>query len=178
MPSRKELDGAKNSFPAVLDLIENYAGDKLTGVKLEEIEWYHRIRNEIYHAGHGVTVEIAKVQTYLELAIVFFENLFGTKLRLASVDIRQQRIGNFLALWNQAEMLFRAKRPPKPSGDYAYYWNRECLQELSPRAFKLWEDLLQFRNTVVHDPETKSADFERASEDALELVELLESWNL
>lgn len=64
-PSRKELDEASNYFPGLLDLIEKYADGKLTGVSLDEIEWYHRIRNQLYHSGNGITVELAKVQTYL-----------------------------------------------------------------------------------------------------------------
>ena len=67
-PSRKQLEEASNSFPSVLDLLEEFAGERLTGVSLDEIEWYHRIRNQLYHSGNGITVEVARVQTYLSLA--------------------------------------------------------------------------------------------------------------
>lgn len=177
-PSRKELDEAKNSFPAVLDLVEKYGGDKLTGVSLDEIEWYHRIRNEIYHSGYGVTVEIARVETYLELATILFENLFGTKLRLTSVNLKQQKVGKFLALWNKTQSTFYAKRPEKPSGEYAYYWNRECIEHLSPRALELWEKLQNFRNFVVHDfEEVSDPDLDKATEEVQELLEHFEKWS-
>jgi len=176
-PTRKEFEDAKNSFPSVLDLLEKYAGSKLTGVSLEEIEWYHRIRNEIYHAGHGVTVERAKLYTYLALAILLFENLFGTKIRLPVLDPKQQRLGKFLGTWGLAEALFRAKRPEKPPGEYAYYWNRECLQRLSLRALELWDKLGTYRMNVVHNHETaKDSELEEAAQEAQELVEILEDW--
>lgn len=177
-PSRKEIDEAKNSFPAVLDLVEKYGGEKLTGIGLDEIEWYHRIRNEIYHSGQGVTVEIARVETYLQLAILLFENLFGTKLRLTSVNLKQQKVGKYLALWNKAQSTFFIKRPDKPKGEYAYYWNRKCLERLSPKALDLWEKLENFRNYMIHDLEVvSSTELDKATEEAQEFLEYIGKMN-
>lgn len=177
-PTRKEIEDAKNSFPAVLDLIEKYAGDKLAGVNLEEIEWYHRIRNEIYHSGHGVTVELTQIHTYLELATLLFENLFGTPLKLTLIDLKQQRIGKFLALWNKAQSIFREKGPAKPAGEYAYYWNRECLERLSLKSAAMWEDLHEVRDKLVYHQESiTEKDLDNACKEASELIDILEAWN-
>src|SRR5579863_6853434 len=43
--SRREFTEISDSFPALLDAIERYAPDKLTGIDLGTIEWYHRLRN-------------------------------------------------------------------------------------------------------------------------------------
>lgn len=67
---RKELSEISESFPALLDAIERHAHDKLLGIDLGEIEWYHRLRNELYHQGNGLTVERDKVNVYAQLAIV------------------------------------------------------------------------------------------------------------
>ena len=67
-PSRKELEEASESFPALLDLLDKYDSDKITGLGLDDIEWFHRIRNHLYHSGNGITVEASKVETYLQLA--------------------------------------------------------------------------------------------------------------
>jgi hypothetical protein len=51
-PNKKELDEAENSFPELLNILEKFNKDKIVGIKLEDIEWYHRIRNQLYHSGN------------------------------------------------------------------------------------------------------------------------------
>jgi hypothetical protein len=75
--SRKEYQEIAESFPALLDALEKHAASKLKGVDLAEIEWYHRLRNQLYHQGNGLTVERRKVEVYAELANILFSNLFG-----------------------------------------------------------------------------------------------------
>src|SRR5438046_3555188 len=52
--SRKTYDEFAQSFPKLLDALETYAADKINGIDLGEIEWYHRLRNELYHQGNGL----------------------------------------------------------------------------------------------------------------------------
>jgi hypothetical protein len=47
--TRKEVDEIKHRFPLMLEKLEQHASDKLLGIELGEIEWYHRLRNELYH---------------------------------------------------------------------------------------------------------------------------------
>jgi hypothetical protein len=97
--TRKELQEIGESFPALLDALEKYAPDRLAGVDLGTIEWYHRLRNELYHQGNGLTVERDKVEIYAELANVLFKNLFGYAL----VEDRARKtelLGEFLAAWD------------------------------------------------------------------------------
>jgi hypothetical protein len=77
----QDLKDAQRSFPGLLSVMERYAPAKLAGVSLTEIEWYHGLRNELYHQGNGLTVEQSKVETYAGLAGVLFANLFGHELR-------------------------------------------------------------------------------------------------
>lgn len=49
--TRRDYQEACMSFPALLDAIEHHAPEKLRGVNLAEIEWFHRLRNELYHQG-------------------------------------------------------------------------------------------------------------------------------
>ena len=44
-PGRRKLEAASESFPALLDLLDEHASDRLTGIDLGDIEWYHRLRN-------------------------------------------------------------------------------------------------------------------------------------
>src|SRR5436190_2663351 len=55
--SRPEYGEISESFPRMLDALERYAVDKLESINLGDIEWYHRLRNELYHQGNGLTVE-------------------------------------------------------------------------------------------------------------------------
>jgi hypothetical protein len=74
------LDIARNlreSLPRLLELLAEHAADKLVGVDLGLIEWYHRLRNELYHQGNGLSIERDKVAGYAEQARLLFQNLFG-----------------------------------------------------------------------------------------------------
>lgn len=148
-PSRKELEAAFNSFPSLLDLIEKYAEKRLSGVKLDDIEWYHRLRNQLYHSGNGITVDLAKVQTYLSLGKILFENLFESPLDVKATSTIEQKLGKFLGKWGVFDKAFRKQLPPKDD-NLAYHWKLDYLTSLSPRAAELWQELNQFRNFAVH----------------------------
>lgn len=100
--TRKEYQDVAESFPALLDLLEKYAADKLDGVDLGAIEWYHRLRNELYHQGNGLTVERDKVEIYAELANVLFRNLFGSEL-VEHRSAKTELVGEFLTAWTELE---------------------------------------------------------------------------
>ncbi len=102
--SRKDYLEISESFPRLLDAIEQHAADKLGEINLGEIEWYHRLRNELYHQGNGLTVERNKVEVYAELAKLLFKNLFGIDIEITeSESTTQELIGKFLATWIQVE---------------------------------------------------------------------------
>ncbi|RZK65066.1 MAG: hypothetical protein EOO85_28840, partial [Pedobacter sp.] len=78
--TRKEYEEFSESFPRLLDALENHAPDKIIGIDLGEIEWFHRLRNQLYHQGNGLTVEKSNVEVYAELANILFKNIFGQEL--------------------------------------------------------------------------------------------------
>jgi len=100
--SRREYEDFSQTFPKLLDAAEKFAAEKLTGINLGEIEWYHRLRNELYHQGNGLTVEREKVEVYAALANLLFENLFGFRLIESSNDSRGL-LGDFMAAWIDLE---------------------------------------------------------------------------
>ena len=95
---RKEMAEISESFPKMLDAMETYAEDRLEGINLGEIEWFHRLRNQLYHQGNGLTVDRDKVEIYAELANLLFKNLFDESLDVAPED-QHKRLGAFLAAW-------------------------------------------------------------------------------
>lgn len=99
---RKEYQSISESFPGLLDGLEKYASDKLDGIDLGTIEWYHRLRNELYHQGNGLTVEREKVEIYAELANLLFNNLFGEEL-IPHATAATELLGEFMAIWVSIE---------------------------------------------------------------------------
>ncbi|MES2937840.1 MAG: hypothetical protein V4864_09160 [Pseudomonadota bacterium] len=95
---RKEYAEFSESFPKLLDALEQYAPSKVSGIDLGEIEWFHRLRNQLYHQGNGLTVDRDKVEIYSELAKLLFEGLFDTTLAFDPED-QHQLLGEFLAAW-------------------------------------------------------------------------------
>lgn len=96
--SRKQYQEISESFTALLDALEQHASERLEGVDLGTIEWYHRLRNELYHQGNGLTVERDKVEIYAELANILFNNLFGIKL-VEPPTSKAGLLGEFMTLW-------------------------------------------------------------------------------
>lgn len=175
-PSRKELESLGESFPSLIDLLEKYAVECLTGVSLEEIEWFHRIRNQLYHSGNGITVEIGNVETYLGLAVTLYQNLFKEKLNLVSTSRIQGKFGLFFETWNEFEKLYRSKLPPKD--DLAYYWKRDFFDKVDPKAVESWQDISEFRNQIVHGHIAPTeADFDNKLKELSHLHQMVKDHN-
>jgi HAMP domain-containing protein len=99
---RDKFREISESFPKLLDALEEHASEKLSGVDLGIIEWYHRLRNELYHQGNGLTVERDKVEVYAELAKLLFKNLFGVDLPVKESQ-PMEILGTFMAAWSRIE---------------------------------------------------------------------------
>lgn len=153
--SRKELSEIAESFPGLLDALEKHASEKLTGINLGEIEWYHRLRNELYHQGNGLTVERDKVEVYAQLANVLFKNLFGTEM-VHSPAGSQQLLGEFMELWAQLEaglMSMAHDHSLTGAQGRGTRWAADFLRAssmLSPEDKKEFDELRQLRNNIVH----------------------------
>jgi len=172
-PGRKELEAASESFPSLLDLLDRHAADRLTGVDLGDVEWYHRLRNQLYHSGNGITVERARVEAYFQIALTLFENLFAEVAKIDDKNPLHTKTGEFLQLWTRFDHLLRLQLPPKDG--LAYHWKRDFLESVSPEAAMLWETLRVFRNNLVHSLETPdTSDLDRSIRDLRRLIELLE----
>lgn len=102
--SRKDYSDLSESYPKLLDGIEKYAVDKIKGIDLGEIEWFHRLRNELYHQGNGLTVDRNIIDVYAEIANLLFLNLFGFKL-IEDKDDKTDLLGKFMNSWIQFEKM-------------------------------------------------------------------------
>lgn len=160
--SRKELQEISDSFSDLLDALEEYAGDKLVGVELADIEWYHRIRNQLYHSGGGITVEMDQVQVYASIASSLMDSLFGVKV--VEPQVERAPAEEFLYKWNQFEGLIRAVVTSNqtaakfPGAEFiaqrhSPWMSVRVLRDLGlvrERTFAGFLRLLDFRNNLVH----------------------------
>jgi hypothetical protein len=99
---RARYQEISESFPKLLDALEEYALQKLDGIDLGEIEWYHRLRNQLYHQGNGLTVERDKVTVYAELAKLLYFRLFDEQLQVGQLP-DTQALGEFMFKWARFE---------------------------------------------------------------------------
>ena len=148
--SRRERDDICSGFPQLLDGIELHAADKITGIDLGEIEWFHRLRNELYHQGNGLTVERHKVEVYAELAKVLFENLFGVPMRLDETS-DQLALGEFMAAWVEIEKELSAARKDRRLVTTSKIVS-QLLEEgrITKAQHDEFREIQKIRNQVVH----------------------------
>ena len=157
--SRKDFSEISESFPKMLDALEEYAGQYLNGIELGDIEWFHRLRNQLYHQGNGLTVARDQVEVYAELAKLLFKNLFGDDLPVAPED-EHRLLGQFLATWVDFEKLIASiseknldqmstlqGRPRPPMMAIRELLRLNIFSEQD--AAKI-EELRRLRNEVVH----------------------------
>lgn len=158
---RKEFQEMSESFPALLDGLEKHAADKADGIDLGSIEWYHRLRNELYHQGNGLTVEREKVEIYAELANLLFKNLFGYLL-VERISPSTGILGRFMDSWLALERSLRELADRHSLTGFRPVGIIEVLRFLADASILSDEEvrqlnvLRQIRNQVVHgavDPE-------------------------
>lgn len=153
--TRKEFEEASNSFPALLDLTEKYVPDKITDLDLADIEWFHRLRNQLYHSGNGITVEKSKVESYSLLAQTLFKNLFETSLTISSTKLNYNLKGEFLDIFNVISQLFRDVIAKIDDGEreqkngWMYHRKDEVLGG-DLKVLGYYEQIRKFRNEMVH----------------------------
>lgn len=149
--TRKEYQEFSDSFPRLLDALENYAADKINGIDLGEIEWFHRLRNELYHQGNGLTVERDKIEVYSELSNLLFEKLFGFRL-IEPEDDKTRLLGDFMDAWISFERTLVSISQTK----YKYNTPRFGIQRLlldgiiSQSESTEIENIRRVRNEVIH----------------------------
>lgn len=98
-PPIKRLQEASLSFPTLLDLLEEFAKNRLSGIELGDIEVYHRLRNTLYHDGNGVTVDPEYVDGYLQIAKVLLNNLLGVRLEAEQTNPPSSSLGDLVSKW-------------------------------------------------------------------------------
>lgn len=108
--SKKRYAEFSESFPRLIDALEEFAGHKVSDLNFGEIEWYHRLRNELYHQGNGLTVERQKVETYATLAQILYKNLFGFNLIEDETVTDKSDLTEYLEMWGRFELIVQSRK--------------------------------------------------------------------
>jgi len=175
---RREYQEICESFPSLLDALEKYASDKIAGINLGEIEWYHRLRNELYHQGNGLTVEKNNVTVYAELANILFEKLFGEKL-VETKDFSSVLLGEFMSLWIELEKMTQPYLINGGKDNKIYFNNPQVLFDkgvLSKNQIENYNHIKKIRNEVVHG-KIKAEDYlnNKIIEELKDIIEVIKN---
>ena len=91
---------AEGSFHELLQGVGKAARNRLAGINIQHIHFYHNLRNKLYHEGNGITIPTEKAHAYAEIAV----NLLKT---LLDVDLS-----------NKLQKLETSGNPTEPDGKY------------------------------------------------------------
>jgi hypothetical protein len=162
-PSRKEMAAGGFGFGDLMDLLEKHFSDRLNGIELGDIEWYHRLRNALYHDGNGVTVDPAKVDAYLQVARILLTNLFDTDLSEKGPAAPHSKLGTFVLHWANLESNVRSLAEMHLDRPNAMYEPLKRIVDelvskdvLTPSFRSRLDPVYQFRNQVMHGHSTPS----------------------
>jgi hypothetical protein len=147
--SKKELDDLGNSFPKMVTLLFKYTSHKLIGLDEVDIEHYHRIRNQLYHNGTGLSVDSRYLLAYRQIAAILLNNLFGVKVSKA---VAEPTLENLILLWNEIEQIIKHKfeKSSIPSA-HTYKWEMAMKSGILTRdQIQKLTELRIIRNTQVH----------------------------
>ena len=147
--SKRELAEVENSFPALLTLLWNRAGDRLVGLDEGDIEHYHRIRNKLYHDGTGLSVDQQYLRAYRQIAAVLLKHLFKVSLPDETPSATLERL---VTLWTEVDERVTAKaQAAGVEPGHTFFWE-EAMQAgvISSEELSRLTELRLIRNSELH----------------------------
>lgn len=101
MPYRERRSAAEGNFHALVRGVEKAAktaGDRLKDINLRHVEYFHNLRNKLYHAGNGITVQGDHSEQYSQIALELLDRLLEIPLKHSLEEgSRKQRDLNSLS---------------------------------------------------------------------------------
>ena len=76
---RKEAINA--GFHLLVKGVQDAAADRIKGIDLAHIEYFHGIRNKLYHESDSITIPHSTAKEYAVLAVKLLDKLLGVDLR-------------------------------------------------------------------------------------------------
>ena len=155
---RSETDAAGNSFPKLVALLFKHAGSRLSGIDPDDIEHYHRIRNQLYHEGTGFSVDDQYLVAYRSIAMLLLQNLFD--VTYSKVDNLPPRLDSLILNWNRIDQTIKARfRDADIDEHFTYKWE-EAVQKkvLTTDQIDELTELRMARNRLAHSSSIDAND--------------------
>jgi len=105
--SKKEIEESFESFPKLLQALEKYvSANTLTAEDFNEIEYFHKVRNNLYHSAVCLTIEKDKAEAYFAIAELLYNKLFFQEENTKEIIVQfKTTIGGFILNWNRIESI-------------------------------------------------------------------------
>ena len=93
-----DVEKARKNYIAKLEFFFNYVNESniQVEVKLEDIIWYHQLRNQLYHSGNGFTPDIHALKGIRASSYAIFKALF--LFDISSISNTVEKIRNYQIL--------------------------------------------------------------------------------
>lgn len=160
--SRRESKNFIENFPTLLDFLDKYILDKLSTINLDELEQYHSIRNDLYHAGMGRTVESNTVDNYFIFAKDLISRLFEINIEdlLQDKDEIRRLKTEIISIWTDIQLLmnkianskyFNYKKSIKNFYDMGFFLDFLVKKNyFSEESILVLKNLMNIRNNIIH----------------------------
>ncbi len=173
--SRADIEAAGNSFPKLVALLFDRVGSRLAGIDAADIEHYHRIRNQLYHEGTGLSVDDQYLRAYRSIAGLLLMKLFG----ISDVKPVEPKFGldTLILDWNRIEENVKKRfQAAGVDSQQSYKWDRAMAARILDK--DTIADVIEVkaaRNRLAHSRELDQREVASWAEKAAHLVKKLEA---
>jgi hypothetical protein len=170
---RAEVEAAGNSFPKLVALLFKHAGSRLSGIDPDDMEHYHRIRNQLYHDGTGFSVDDQYLGAYRSIAALILQSLFD--VALAKTSEEAARLDTLILNWNRIDQNIQARFQAAGIDGHTWKWE-EAFQKsiLTPAQVQELTELRMARNRLVHSTSVDEKDVAYWARKSAEFLSLLQ----
>lgn len=147
--SFKEKEEIGNSFPKMVNLLSEKASSKISGIELSDIEFYHRLRNQLYHDGTGLSVDKNHLEAYRTIGELLLKNLFQIEFNYSTTD---KSLSSLIVFWEEIDNLIKHLfQTNNIDFGQTFKWE-EALQKniITKHQISLFNELKRIRNEQVH----------------------------
>lgn len=137
---RQATEGSFYDLVRGVEKATGTAGGNLEGIDLGHVGYFHSLRNKLYHAGNGITVQGEHAERYAELALELLERLLEVPLK-SSLSAESRRESE---LEDLCEKLEQARAALKTAVCGLERDLRLAIEKVEPAflmpSFELWID--------------------------------------
>lgn len=147
--SFKDKKEIGNSFPKMVSLLNEKANSKITGIELSDIEFYHRLRNQLYHDGTGLSVDKNHLEAYRAIGEILLKNLFEIEFNYSTSD---ESLSGLIVFWEEIDRIIKQLFISNNIDFTNTFKWEEALRKkiLTKKQILLFNELKRIRNEQVH----------------------------